>query len=499
MRTYIVGQTGVVTGNIPRFRDTNGAYVEDSGYSIAAIIAAAAGASGDVDGPAVAVNNDLAVFDGTTGKLIKDSGTTVAALIASAVAAAEAASGDVDGPAGATNNDIAVFDGVTGKLIKDSGTTVAAVIASAVASAVATAEAASQPLDSDLTAVAGLSATGLIARTGTGSAAVRTVTGTAGQIAVANGDGVAGNPTASLVDTAVTPGTYGDGTHVAAVTIDQKGRITAASQVAITGSGGSGDVVGPGVAVNDDIALFSGTTGKLIKDSGFKIADLQPIDSDLTALAALGTTGLIARTGAGTVAARTITAGAGITLTDGDGVAGNPTVSADFYKFAETVLGADTATVAFNTIPGTYRSIMVTVQVRNDNAASGATDGYMQFNGDTAANYSRSFGAWTGTAVNSGQTISAAKCPAFFAINNGAAAGLATVLTITIYNYARTDWKKMATSIMGIPLAISSGNLQGNTISFFWNSSAAITDILLGMTDTSKFKTGSVFTCYLLK
>jgi hypothetical protein len=46
--------------------------------------------------------------------------------------------------------------------------------------------------------------------------------------------------TIDLADTAVTPGTYGDDTHVAQVTIDQQGRITAASEVAITGGGGGG-------------------------------------------------------------------------------------------------------------------------------------------------------------------------------------------------------------------------------------------------------------------
>lgn len=45
------------------------------------------------------------------------------------------------------------------------------------------------------------------------------------------------------------------------------------------------------------------------------------------ALHNLGTSGVIARTGAGTVAARTITAGANISVTNGDGVAGNPTVA----------------------------------------------------------------------------------------------------------------------------------------------------------------------------
>lgn len=72
----------------------------------------------------------------------------------------------------------------------------------------AAAIAASQPVDSDLTAVAGLSTTGLIARTGSGTATTRTVTGTSNQVSVSNGDGVAGNPTLSLpqdIHTGATP------------------------------------------------------------------------------------------------------------------------------------------------------------------------------------------------------------------------------------------------------------------------------------------------------
>lgn len=47
---------------------------------------------------------------------------------------------------------------------------------------------------------------------------------------------------AKLVDTAVTPGTYGDATHVGSFTVDQEGRLTAASNITITG-GGSGILV----------------------------------------------------------------------------------------------------------------------------------------------------------------------------------------------------------------------------------------------------------------
>lgn len=61
----------------------------------------------------------------------------------------------------------------------------------------------------------------------------------------------------------------------------------------------------------------------------------QPLDADLTALAALASNGMIARTGAGTVAARTITAGTGISVADGDGVAGNPTISSTITQYTD--------------------------------------------------------------------------------------------------------------------------------------------------------------------
>ena len=43
-----------------------------------------------------------------------------------------------------------------------------------------------------------------------------------------------------LPNTAVTPGSYGDATHVAAFTVDAQGRLTAASNVAVSGGGGGG-------------------------------------------------------------------------------------------------------------------------------------------------------------------------------------------------------------------------------------------------------------------
>ena len=56
-----------------------------------------------------------------------------------------------------------------------------------------------QAYDADLAALAALGAgPGMVAKTGAGTAALRTITGTAEEVAVANGDG-SGAPTISLV------------------------------------------------------------------------------------------------------------------------------------------------------------------------------------------------------------------------------------------------------------------------------------------------------------
>lgn len=84
--------------------------------------------------------------------------------------------------------------------------------------------------------------------------------------------------------------------------------------------------------------------------------DVQPFDGDLSAIGALtGTGGVYVKTAANTAALRTITAGTGITVTNGDGVAGNPTIAA-----------------AVTSVQGNTGAVIVSVPVTSVQGATGA-------------------------------------------------------------------------------------------------------------------------------
>ena len=77
------------------------------------------------------------------------------------------------------------------------------------------------------------------------------ITGTSGNISVANGDGSTGNPTINLITTGATPGSYGSTTAIPVITVDSYGRITSVSTASAAAGG----------TVTSVAALTIGTSG----------------------------------------------------------------------------------------------------------------------------------------------------------------------------------------------------------------------------------------------
>ena len=130
-----------------------------------------------------------------------------------------------------------------------------------------------QSLDADLTAIAGLSATGLVARTGAGTAATRTIIGTANQVTVTNGDGISGDPTLALPQSIATTSTP----QFSRLGVGQAA--DAAMALSVTGD----------TTISGDMRVGTTTTGRKLTVSGNGI---QIIGTSGTrgALAAEGTT-----------------------------------------------------------------------------------------------------------------------------------------------------------------------------------------------------------------
>lgn len=259
-----------------------------------------------------------------------------------------------------------------------------------------------QALNTDLSALSafGSGTTGLISRIANGQYALRTLVGPAAGITVTNAGGVAGNITLALANDLLgleSLGTTGLATRTADGTWTT--RAIGSSTAALTVTNGDGVAGAPTLALAGDLASIAGfgvgvgivahtasntftlrtiasSSNNLVITNGDGVAGAPSFAFalDLSVLSGFAAgTGISSRTAANTWSLRTVTGTANeITLANGDGVGGNPTVSlpAALTFTGKTVTGGTFAATAVS-VGGTA----VVVNTRQIIAGTGLSGG----------------------------------------------------------------------------------------------------------------------------
>jgi hypothetical protein len=159
-------------------------------------------------------------------------------------------------------------------------------------------------------------------------------------------------------------------------------------------------------------------------------------------------------------------------------------MAATYTPIASITLGATAASVTFSSIPQTYTDLILVANCFSISSATSSSIG-VQFNGDTATNYSRTLLYGDGTTAASTRDASTSSSTILYY------EGLASLAPniLHIMNYSNTTTYKTF---------IARANFAGSTVRLgvgLWRSTAAISSVVLVPT-TSSFASGSTFNLY---
>lgn len=161
---------------------------------------------------------------------------------------------------------------------------------------------------------------------------------------------------------------------------------------------------------------------------------------------------------------------------------------------ATATLAVDTASVTFSSIPGTYRHLELRYQAR-ETGAIGVDNCTLRFNGDSGANYDTERFSVVGGGSAANDNVGATVAYIGQIPGSTAAANLAGVALVSIFNYAATTFQKEGVSNQGTKIGTAAGNNYTGINHFAWRNAAAITQIDL-LPSAGNFLAGSMFSLY---
>jgi hypothetical protein len=155
-----------------------------------------------------------------------------------------------------------------------------------------------------------------------------------------------------------------------------------------------------------------------------------------------------------------------------------------FEPISTQTLGTSATTVTFSSIPQTYTDLVLIV---NSIMTTGDDGHGLQFNGDTAGNYSSTGVGGTGSAAYSYRGSNSIK------IDGGRAGTSWSNSVFHIMNYSNTTTYKSV---------IARGNNPAATVQWngaTWRSTSAISSIVISIFNNQSMLSGSTFTLYGIK
>jgi len=163
-------------------------------------------------------------------------------------------------------------------------------------------------------------------------------------------------------------------------------------------------------------------------------------------------------------------------------------------QIGQSILSGTAATVTFNSIPGTFTDLILVVTGRT-NVSATLSGIFVQFNGDTGANYQRGYILGNNLVVSGGaQTGATPTCGLL--LGASATANYASALQMTIFNYKGAIFNKISNSTSAAFVTAASNDTFTEINSCHWLNTAAITSLVVGPNDGSSFIIGTTVTLY---